>query len=349
MQINISGASRKPEMVSFHHPENFLEYPAMREASIGRLRFGQLRLLAAMERSGSIRRTAQQVNMTQPAVSKALKELETLLGARLYERTSRGVVPTAAGLTAARGAKLLLAELGMLAEEIRQAGTGEHLAVRIGITPYLAGSVMPEALARLSPSMQLGNVRLEEGWAGPLLERLAEGALDMLLIMCTPEMVPALHNPSLKYERLFDEELAVVAAPSHPLVARRRVKLAELVDERWILGVPPSLTRRSLEDAFLHQGFRPPRPVLEATYLMNLFEAAASGLGIAACPLKGVENVLATGRIARVPLQPAIPLPPIVIVYRRLFSEHPRLAALGEALRREFTNRRAAPRSQSKG
>jgi DNA-binding transcriptional LysR family regulator len=192
----------------------------------------------------------------------------------ITERTSLGVVATAAGVTAARGAKLLLAELGMLAEEI---------------------------------------------------------------LMCTPEMVPALHSPSLKYERLFDEELAVVAAPSHPLARRRRVRLADLAGERWILGVHPSLTRRSLEDAFLHQGFRPPRPILEATFLMNLFEAAASGIGIAACPLKGVENAMASGRIARLPLQPAITLPPVVIVYRRLLSEHPRLAALGEALRREFT------------
>jgi molybdate transport repressor ModE-like protein len=312
----------------------------MKEASIAKLRFGQLRLLAVMERTGSIRRAAAQVNMTQPAVSKALKELEAILGARLYERTSQGVVATPAGVTAARGAKLLLAELGMLAEEIRQADSGESLAVRIGITPYLGGSVLPEALAHLSHSIQMGHVRLEEGWAGPLLERLAEGALDMLIIMCTPEMVPALHNPSLEYKRLFDEELAVVASPSHPLVARRRVRLADLAQERWILGVHPSLTRRSLEDAFLREGFRPPRPVLEATYLMNLFEAAASGLGIAACPLKGVENALASGRIARLPLQPAITLPPVVIVYRRLLSQHPRLAALGDALRREFLSER---------
>jgi molybdate transport repressor ModE-like protein len=326
-------------MVSFHRGDNFLEYP-LREPSIAKLRFGQLRLLAAMEKTGSIRRAAAEVSMTQPAVSKALKELEAILGARLYERSSQGVIATAAGQIAARGAKLLLAELGMLTQEIRQAESGESLSARIGITPYLGGSLLPEALARLSRTVHLGRVHLEEGWAGPLLDKLAEGALDLLIIMCTPEMVPALHNPSLKYERLFDEQLAVVAAPGHRLARRRRVNLGDLAEEAWILGVHPSLTRRSLEDAFLHHGLRPPRPVVEATFLTNLLEAAASGLGIAACPLKGVERAFESGRVVRLALKPVIALPPIVIVYRRLLSEHPRLAALGEALRVEFTSAR---------
>ncbi len=313
----------------------------MKDAAISRLRFGQLRLLAEMEREGSIRGAARRLNMTQPAVSKALKELESIVGARLYDRGVRGVTATAAGHTAARGAKLLLAELGMLAEEIRQADSGESISARIGITSYLGASILPEILGRLSRTTQVGHVHLEEGWSGTLLDRLAEGALDMLLIMCTPEMTPALDNPSLKYERLFSEELAVVAAPKHPLLSKSRVRLADLAGERWILGVQPSLTRRALEDAFLHAGFKPPRPVIEATFLPNLIETAAQGLGIAACPLVGVKLALAGGRVGRIALYPVIQLPPIVIVYRRLLSQHPRLAALGEALRLEFARKRA--------
>ncbi len=314
----------------------------MKDAAISRLRFGQLRLLAEMERGGSIRRAARLLNMTQPAVSKALKELESIVGARLYERGVRGVTATAAGHTATRGAKLLLAELGMLAEEIRLADSGENISARIGITSYLGASILPEILGRLSRTTQVGHVHLEEGWSGTLLERLAEGALDMLLIMCTPEMVPALDNPSLKYERLFSEELAVVAKPGHPLLSKRRVRLADLAGERWILGVQPSLTRRALEEAFLHAGINPPRPVVEATFLPNLVETAAQGLGIAACPLVGVKLALAAGRVGRIMLYPEITLPPIVIVYRRLLTEHPRLASLAEALRKEFANKRAA-------
>jgi LysR family transcriptional regulator, regulator of abg operon len=310
---------------------------------MSRLRFGQLRLLTEMEKTGSIRRAAAQLNITQPAVSKALKEVERILGARLYDRGIQGVTATPAGHTAARGAKLLLAELAMLADEIRQAESGENISARIGITPYLGASVLPEVLGELAKTHNVGYIHLEEGWAAPLLERLGEGALDMLLIMCTPEMVPALDNPSLKYERLLPEELAVVASPRHRLASRRKLKLADLVEEPWILGVQPSLTRRSLEEAFLHEGFKPPRPILEATYLTNLVEAAATGLGIAACPFRGIESAIASGRVVRLPLRPGIPLPPIVMVYRRLLSEHPRLAALSAGLRQEFA-RRSLPR-----
>ena len=315
-----------------------MAYPPAKEIPIGRLRFGQLRLLTEMERTGSIRRAARHLNMTQPAVSKALKDLESLLGARLYERTAQGVTPTAAGVTAARGAKLLLAELEMLATEIRQAHAGDNLAVRIGITSYLGAAVLPEVFARIRGTSQVGHVLLEEGWAAPLLERLAQGSLDLLVIMCTPEMVPALDNPSLKYDRLCDEQLAVVAHPKHPLARRRRIALDQLAAEPWILGVHPSLTRRSLEEAFLHQGHKPPRPVIEATVLNTLIESAAAGLGVAGLPLRGVAPYLESGRLARLNVQPVIPLPPIVIVYRRLLTEHPRLARLADALRREFSS-----------
>jgi DNA-binding transcriptional LysR family regulator len=307
-----------------------------------RLRFGQLRLLAELGDGGSIRNCAGRLNMTQPAVSKSLKEVEAILGARLYERSVKGVTPTAAGQAAARGAKLLLAELDMLASEIRQADAGDNLSVRIGITSYLGASLMPEALASVAKKSQLGQVHLEEGWAAPLLGRLAEGSLDLLLIMCTPDMVPALDNPSLKYDRLCTEELAIVAAPGHPLAGRARVRLADLVEERWILGVQPSLTRRSLDEAFLHQGLKPPRPAVEATVLTTLIESAAVGLGVAGLPVRGVQAALDSGRLVRLRVQPTITLPPIVIVYRRLLTQHPRLASLAEALRLEFARKRAA-------
>src|SRR5262249_18251173 len=84
-----------------------------------RLRFGQLRLIVELSETGSIRRAASKLNMTQPAASKALKELEAIVGVRLYERTVQGVTTTPAGITATRGAKLLLAELEILANEVR--------------------------------------------------------------------------------------------------------------------------------------------------------------------------------------------------------------------------------------
>lgn len=306
-----------------------------------KLRFGQLWLLSDLYEGagGSIRQCAARLNLTQPAVSKALKELEAILGARLYERSVRGVVPTAAGVTAARGAKLLLAELGLLAKEVHEADTQVNVSVRIGITSYLGGSVLPQALARLAEQGQLGHIHLEEGWAPPLLESLAQGALDLLIIMCTSEMVPALNNPSLKYDRLYAEDLALVAAPGHPLARRRRLKLADLAQERWILGTHPSLTRRTLEEAFLHREMKPPRPVIEATTLTTLIEAACAGLGVAALPLRGVQRAIADKRLVRLAVQPVIALPPIVMVYRRLLSAHPRLAGLADALRREFAQK----------
>lgn len=317
----------------------------MKREAFTRLRFGQLRLIVEMHESGSIRRAAGRLHMTQPAVSKSLKEVELILGARLYERTARGVTPTAAGQIAARGAKLLIAEFGMLAKEIRQADAGDAVSARIGITPYLGASLLPEVLGRLARTHEVGCVSLQEGLAGPLLDKLSQGGLDILIIMCTSDMLPALENASLKYERLFAEEVAIVASPTHPF-AGRRLSLSDLAGERWILPAAPSITRRLVDEAFLHQGVIPPRPVIEATILTNLVAAAVAGLGIAAFPFSAVQALCSSGRLVRLSVTSALVLPPIVMVYRRLLLQHPRLAAMGNALRTEFLRNEAAVNSR---
>ena len=307
-----------------------------------RLRFGQLRLLVQMSRSGSIRRTAVELNMTQSALSKALKDLESLLGARLYERSAHGVVATAAGRTATRGATLLLAELDMFVRELRGAQAGKPAPLRIGILSYLGGTLLPSVLKCLPQEVQAGQLQLEEGWSGPLLERLGQGELDMLLILCTEEMVGAFDNPSFRYDRLSNEELVFVASPDHPLASRRRVKLSELATERWLVGLKSSLIRQIVEDAFLRLGCRPPSPTIESSVLPNLLEAAAAGLGVAACALRGAQKLIAAGSLVQLNVHPKIPTAALMLVYRHFLEQHPRLVALRDALRLEFTGRRRA-------
>jgi LysR family transcriptional regulator of abg operon len=301
-----------------------------------KMRFGHLRLLAALGDTGSVRRAATQLNLTQPAVSKALKEIEQIFGTQLYERSVQGVVPTAAGIAAAHGARLLLAELDLLAKQVRAAGSQESVQIRLGISPYLGASMLPGILARLIGPMQLGQLHLEEDWTPVLIDRLVEGSLDLLVMMGALEMVPALDNPSLVRDRLCEEKIVIVAAPNHPLATRRKLGLADLVDERWMLGLEPSQVRRLLAQAFIQAGLKPVSPAVEARTLSTLIESAAAGLGITALPERVAESLLPTKRIVRLNLQPSIALPPILLVHRRLLDKNSRLAAFADALRREF-------------
>lgn len=293
-------------------------------------------MIVELQRTNSIRGAAETLNITQSALSKTLKEMESLFGTRLYDRSAHGVTPTAAGLVAARCANLLLAELDCFAREIRGAEIGEEESLRIGILSYLGATFLPGVLTRLSGDRRAGRLQLEEDWSGPLLEKLAEGSLDMILILCTEEMAVALEEPAFAAERLFDEELAVVAAPEHALAGRERIALSELAEEKWLLSYQPSLTRITVDAAFLRAGCRPPRPFIESTALSNQLEGAAAGLGIAATPSQGSEQMIRSGRLVRLDVHPRVPLSPLMLLYRRSIQEHPRLVALRDAVRKEF-------------
>src|SRR5688572_22956973 len=106
-----------------------------------RLRFRHLQLLLALRDGGSLRAAAQAMNLTQPALSKALGEIETSFGVPLFERTARGLTPTARGLVALDGAALLLAQLGHVQQDVAAATPAPTL--RVGAPPFVAHGYLP--------------------------------------------------------------------------------------------------------------------------------------------------------------------------------------------------------------
>lgn len=277
-----------------------------------RLRFRHLQLLLELERGGSLRAAAQSLHLTQPALSKALAEIEGAFGCRLFERTPRGLLPTSRGRAALRGAAQLLQELAHVQREV----TADAAAVlRIGAPPFVAHGYLPQVFARLLALQPGVQVELMEERVPVILQALVDARLDAL-VTSFPAVMPEVQGVKLRFEKLFDARFAIIAPPGHPLARGRPVRWAQLAREDWILPAPTAMVRRVLDDTFLREGCKPPAPRIESTSPVTNQQLVAAGIGLGVVPAGSVATALRLGHVVKVSARPALAAGPVALVSR---------------------------------
>lgn len=197
---------------------------------LARLRMKQLQLLIALDEHHSLHRAASAMAMTQSAASKSLAELESLLGATLFERTKAGLVPNQFGHCVIRHARLMATDLGALCEELLQirSGRGGRLAIGavMGAVPDLVVPAV-NALHKTHPEL---SVDIVEDTSVHLLGLLDDGQLDLVLGRASVSDNPGKYH----YQPLSDEPLSVVVSSDHPRLRSKAVSLADLNGYRWV-------------------------------------------------------------------------------------------------------------------
>lgn len=308
--------------------------PDLIDSLSARLKFRHLRLLDELERCGSLGRAAVQLHLTQPALSKMLKEVEDAFGLPLFERTPRGLTPTPRGATIVEGARVLLAELGQLGELARATPHEPAPVLRLGAPAAVAaGGMLPAVLAQLAAQAPRLSVQLREAPVPLLFEGLIAGELDALLTSYNQAAFAARRATPLVYEPCGQHEYVVIAPPGHPLARRRkRPGWADLAGERWIMPGPALLSRQAVESQFLRAGAPVPRPVIESDSPATNVQLVAAGLGIAAVPRGMAEAERQVGRVLRLALHMAPTTVPSALVYRAAASGHPQVAELRRAV-----------------
>lgn len=214
------------------------------------VKFRHFRCFAEVARLGSVNRAAASLAITQPAVSKTLRELEEILEVPLFERTRRGVHLTEQGTVFRRHAEAVLSALRRGLESvdaIRAAGAG---FVTVGVLPTVAARLMPETVRRFIEVQPAQTVRVISGTNPVLIDRLRQGELDML--------VGRLSNPErmagLNFEYLYSERLSFVVRPGHPLLAAPVFDLGSLRDHVVILPTPEMIIRPGVERLLARHG-----------------------------------------------------------------------------------------------
>jgi molybdate transport repressor ModE-like protein len=261
-----------------------------------RLRLRHLRLLDAVEASGSLSRAAQQLGLSQPAATKILRELETAVRAQLYERLPRGVRLTEAGRAVVERLRIGLASLD------RALGSGEAAPRRrlsVGALPLVAVNLLPQTIARLRRAGGDFDIEIVENIVPVLLAALKNRRIDCFVGRIDAS---ALRDPALRdvvAMPMASEGLSFAIAHRHPLARRRKVSLGELAEMPWVLAPLPSFTREVVDQHFLDHGLALPRPVVESLSFHTNLQIVGRTELVTAAPSSAIAHYSRLGLVQR--------------------------------------------------
>lgn len=295
---------------------------------IARLRFRHLRLLVELQAAGSLRAAAEALNLTQPALSKALVEIEAAFGVELFVRSPRGLKASERGAVAIRGATALLGELARVALET--SSTPPLAVIRLGAPPFVAQGHLPELLLGARQRGLQVRLTLVEERVPRLVALLLDGRLDAL-VSSHPLSPISARERALRHEWLFDSDFVVIGSCDHPLARKRRVSWIQLAAQDWVMPDQDSLLRRMLEDAFRQAGVGVPVPIVESTSPVTNYRLVAKGLGIGAVPGAIFRALEADRRVRPLRVAPAV-LPNSVALIHRDDVDPARLALVRQLL-----------------
>lgn len=280
--------------------------------------------LLAVAEHGSLRSAAQVLGITQPALTKIVRRIEDEAGARLFDRTGRGVRPTVCGEAMLRHARNLRVSLRASQREIAALKAGLAGEVRVGAGPSWERVILPEAVAAFRTRRPGVRVRIAGGTDDSLKLRLREGTLDFVLA-ATPD-APGL-DPDLAWVPLTMDEYCVIAAQAHPLAARAAIALADLLAYPWTLPGPRSLMVQRLHAAFHAQGLTPPDTAVETDIVALRHQLLTSGPYLS-CTAAELTTELAARAVVRLDVPGAVSRRVAGVITRRRMEQSPAAAEL---------------------
>lgn len=250
-----------------------------------RLRTRHLMLLVAIGEEGNIHKAAQIMNVSQPAASRLLSDLEDIIGAELFERLPRGVRANHYGEAVIRHARNALACLSDAASEIDLLKSGESGQVNVGAIDGPATGFVPKAIARVVRRHPTLRVKLLVQTSAQLLDALEGGSLDL--------MVGSLRdrgdNGSFEYESLADEPACAVVRPNHPLLQRSELDLHDLSELPWIVPPAGSDNRHRFDLMFLNEGIPCPSRLMETEAIFPITRLLEETDHVALLPREAAE------------------------------------------------------------
>ncbi|MEM7464720.1 MAG: LysR family transcriptional regulator [Pseudomonadota bacterium] len=263
-----------------------------------------LRFFVAIYEERSITAAAKRVHATQSGVSMQLRYLEDILGVKLFERASTGVIPTKAGDRIYWRAARILLELGGLERDV-EAQTGKlHGIVRVGIMPTFSRSVLAPVLERFSKSNEYVEVKVTEGYSSFLTQRVIEGTLDFAV-------VPSDAMPDGLRSNYLDTDIEILATATN--TDRKHLEPVALsnLDPLKLVLPGPENARRPKIDAYLSQYNIPVHSIMELDSMMSTLDIIGKGEWVSILPgclcLPDVES-------SRIKLHP-ITMPAMTVDY----------------------------------
>jgi DNA-binding transcriptional LysR family regulator len=248
------------------------------------LRLRDLHLFFSVARSGSMGRAAAQLRVTQPAISKAIADLEATLGVRLFDRSPHGVELTKYGNVLLRCGSAVFDELRQGIKNIEFLSDPAAGELLIGCPEVISSSILPPILERFIQQNPGVFLDVDAGGADVLIRKLVDRSLDLVLAPTGNRMSVERFDNELNFETLFNDELIVAAGIQTRWAHRRKVDLAELASEHWIITAADDWSQIILAEAFQSRGLDFPRITMRTLSVHLRANLLATGKFIAAMP-----------------------------------------------------------------
>jgi len=264
----------------------------------------ELNTFCAVVRCGSMSRAANDLHLSQPAVSQRLRSLETEYGMQLLRRTNRGVELTQAGEVLSRYARRLIGLQQSLQEEMEALRSEEPRQVVIGATSAAGGYALPCTVYMFQQKHPTARIQLVIGNRSETIQRLNDGVLDLAIVE-GPATTAAEEPEGWQSTLVSEEDLVLITPTVGPLAQPEIYTLEDLRKVPLILREPGSGTRQVVEMAFLEQGLR--RGDLNAAFELNNPEAVktsvASGHGVSLVSKWAVRVEARIGSVRIAPME----------------------------------------------
>lgn len=253
-----------------------------------------LRHFAAVVDAGNLSRAAERVFISQPALTRSIKNLEDLVGAILLERRPRGIVPTPAGDALYRYARLMLNEAARAQAEVKavQAGASGELAV--GIAAMFSDHIVDRAVAAVCSEGRDVALTVTQGFLEELVDALREGRIDLIFSNLSTMALPA----DVDVEPVLDLHAYVYASNTHPMAGRNDIDKEMLLAERWVIVDQPHM-RDFLDHYFSADGLAAPDFVVRTNSLNLIRSLIAKGGFIGILPEHLIQRRTRPGAVTR--------------------------------------------------
>jgi len=238
-----------------------------------RLKLHDLRVLMTVAQAGSMLEAARRLHTSQPAVSRSIAELEQVLGVRLFDRSRQGVEPTSYGRALLDCGTAVFDDLRQGVKNIAFLADPTEGELRIGGSLPGFGGVIPATINRFR--RRYPRIRIHANVISEVRQQeraLRERTLDLLFARLTESF-----EQDFAAETLFEEGLVVVAGARNPLTRRRKIDLAELVEQSWLLPPVSTVVGGLIAQAFRASGLEPPKTGVATDAVLYMQDLVANG------------------------------------------------------------------------
>ncbi len=253
-----------------------------------------LQIFVMVYREESISKAARKLNMSQPAVSSAIRAIESRYNIQLFGKNGRGIQRTRDADRLFEYASHIVSLYSQM--DMDMAGENTDIPVRIGSSISIGSCLLPDCVLAFMDNFGVGMPQIEINSSDIIEKWILENRLDFAMIEGT------VHSGAILSESLIDDHLSLVCSPRHPLARKKTVTLDDLREETFLLREKNSGTRELAQSTLLMHDFLL-RPRLESTSTVAIINSVRINLGLSILPYRMLTQYFKDGSLVELEIR----------------------------------------------